>query len=1064
VKTSSTGPVVSNTEMSTLSTEKVREALAFVRKGFVSSYPSYALLISLNFLFAGLVFGQLQTGKGMLVFGDLGGQYLYGPPNPVLLMSLSVYSTVQQFSGYIIGPVQAQNFTYLASSLLPSVALLFFLNSLNRRTLLNAAISFCFLTPVNPVILDNLLGGGWEFDLWLFFTLLGMAILYRTSNGPNFRMGAVWSGILIGLGLSQVGIQWGDAVFALQLDVVLISPVLARFIWLNRRGLRALGTGLACGLSLVLLTNLYLIAAVYYYYSLASGNSAILGASKSTLLGNLQFTFSQFGFANALLNAPLVVNPLWNAVPASWWTILVVSAVVLGAFAATQQSYQHHWFALSYVTVYLCVALFFAGVSTGLSVAVYLSFKPLDFLDDPVYFLYLESTILAILLSLGCDSFAGWLGTEATMATGPSRSSGIARRAQTVGLALKVTLKGRLSKRRVGYVTCIAVVLLLAAGTTLQFGSALSSSLDASPATQGESPYAPSWLSEVHDWYIQSGQESSGSILVLPDSYIAYNQIWGFIPRDRVWIIPEGPILNPLENTSLFVSTMNLLADGEGGAFAYALAVSGVQQVVLLNTSTQITIIPPYMESPGVQVPESDLESTLSNASEFHLSYQNSHFIVYSDSLFSPPGAPISTVATFNAPSVSTPPASVTQLLKDPNFNTTQNYSGWARDPPQSVLLQSNQSVGLTVDPSIGLNYGFMSDDINLQPYLNWTSEAGSGLSSNSSEFQVTLVATSRYSVSSSINLYLQIYWYNTSNDPAEFSRFDTTTLGPLSPANVTISAAVVAPASATFARFIYYASPVDDSSNATAYVSQPSFDFVIRVAALAENASVDSLLSKLLVSEDLLNSSALEILPPISGGLSPSALSTFDEVYFGQSLLFQTAEQEYTLDLCTAMVPTCSRTGNVSFFVTGASSTGGWLSVEVGSDLVVNRTFTVGGAWFEGLTLLSGSSDVTLFRSSTVTVSIIGFVVSRSDNSEGSTTRIPLPIGELSIIEGPNSPGYLVTWIGVETYYQPTGAIALLVGYAPGSIVISVVGIQLGLVLHRAHQKRGRVTVARKV
>lgn len=555
----------------------------------------------------------------MLAFGDLSPDCNTCGTSIGLLFSISyVRGLVLLGLTSVSGPIGAQNGLFLGSFLLPSMGIVILGRALTKSRLHVGLAALAFGSLANPVIYDVMIGGGDEYNFWLFFTFVSFALILwaRRETDPGRRIAfLLCAGIAYSLSVSASGLfPFGFVMsFPLLLGFLLylVEPARKGAIGRSVRSLPAfVGTAAAVALPLV-------------YYDLAVKGFALAASSTADytqfLRGNIAFDSQAFG------PFPSLTSAAWSGsagyVGAPFWAFLVVFALTGGLAVLLTRSGPNRSITCAALGAYLIAAAVMVGFYFGDLTDFILQTKVLDQLTGSGFYLWMQELSLPILF-LASLEYLERIGRLATVRV--PLLPGLPRSIQAWrSRRLRSTTASALRASIPAVAVCL---ILLTASTTLPSTTA---------TFQRDQPAAavPSYYGKIGSWFNSGPTLEQGLVLVLPNTYQSLDWAESALPPERVWNLPIGV---PLPyNVSIPESVLDELAAGDSALAASDLAIAGVQFVLVGDTPT-VTLVPtqwPYALPSQVTISEPALSGEL-QPPFFSLSTTGSNFSIFKDLLY----------------------------------------------------------------------------------------------------------------------------------------------------------------------------------------------------------------------------------------------------------------------------------------------------------------------------------------------------------------------------------------------------------------------------------------------
>jgi hypothetical protein len=803
-----------------------------------SILPGIPILVDANIVIFLLLFRDLNWGAGMLAYGDLPGIYTYPPINPSLIGGLVFYPLAQTILSYSTGPFAAQNIVYLSSLFIPSFGFYWIGMQLRIRLPVALAAAVIFGTPIDPIFSQNFLNGSFQFGVLVLLITLALGFLIRALRNPDGSFNLVMAGILWGLAVTSSGNVGGTFEYtAAILATAMLSPY-ALFVVASRLTDSWKRIFKRCSQILVPLVcvTLPVWAAGWANYASLNTKSGQLNYISDFVAGNVLYTFAPYRLASALLNAPLSVSSagVWGVGDVLGWTALVLGILVVSILLSLRSRYRLKWIARIALLQYLLIVILMAGLSTGALLGLYRLLPVLGFIDNPTFLLYLAAISLGVMFMVSMDGAADSLLFHPQIG---SALSAIGSRARTRSSRVTIiALHPPTNRDRSLFrLCCLGIVAVAVLASTVSVSPNLAAQLSNSPWTFGESPYVPGYFAELHQWYESSGDSGRANILLLPDSYLAYTQVSSFVPLSRLWFIPYlGTYLNSSVNATQLISVMSLAAGGATTSFGEAMAIEGIRFVILETDVSAVTLVPSYLEYPGVSVARNLVWSTLNSTPNLKLSWSDSHFVVYnlttdwtaSDRV---PDLVVSlgnAAPANNSSALSYPTVIQHGLLTSPEPGTNgTNFSEWNHWPDYGVSREPNGSISMDVNGSSSIPYALFAGGIDVSAARNYSATPVSQNTVSFNASYLTAIQIVNISVLVPARVYFAVYvfWYNQTGNPSLYSEFSISHIANLSEGTHVVALPFNLTPGASFARLYLYAGSLSPEVNATVFLSNIS-------------------------------------------------------------------------------------------------------------------------------------------------------------------------------------------------------------------------------------------------
>jgi hypothetical protein len=953
----------------------------------------FLALICADLLIGAIVYASVNPGNNLLVYVDLGGLYGYSFPNVLWFGSVALYPSSQQLLFLGLGPVLAQNLWFLCSLLVPSIFLYLLFTEIDRKILKGLALSLIFGTILNPLYYIGLVGGGYEYGLWMGLTFASIWALVkaRRTNSPWYVVGAA---VLYGLSVTQS--VWTSA--ADSFAILLTGPlVLSLLIWsagprLSRGNVKTLRWATAfLGVTLAITLPVLL---------LRFGEIGSLSVAPSSFsVPNAEFTFRFYGWVGGLLSIP--PNPKvgnWTLLPIWPFTLIVVTAIVGSTVAVLSRPQSNGPPVAIFLGWYLTLALLISLVSEGPGLLLYqvALFTPLQ---NPIPLLWAQAVCLPFMLNATLSSVgstkSGWLSAFDRMfhrwfhsnASGPRQA-----RARDLLRRLGVRAKKFDEPDRAATIVALFLGLLLIAGMAGPIAS-VRSTMVSSPWLGGETPFVPGEMASLHTWYSTNYTSGSGQVAILPNSYHTYNAISAFIPLAVLWVIQASAnYFFSADNVTRYSSVMDLALDPNGTPFARTLAVSGVEYVLVLNGTGNVTLIPSYLGQ-SLEVERAVLIRDLNQTNGFVLAFSDSVASIFRDVYFQPTGMIASRVIAgygwdYQGPATWTAP------LKQ------QTFSNWTGYPNSSVLRNPNGTALLNVGNQTSPGVTLWSDIFAGSPFTG----LGTANISVDPEFVTdTLSINDTTSIGDGVGLQVLLYWYNTTSPPSFYGTMAVSTVADLNAGVQEVSKTVVIPVGTKLARMVFFAYPINIGGLGSAFLSFPTVTLSELPAELSDSAPVQyDLICALICPSQSASAAIILAYPTVT--TSVVASQTTEVAYAVPAVVLDaTGSNVVTLINGTSGLPlsawlrSFTPSGIVLFGYSNFSGSPTKISLFTNQG-VINSS--VGYGAFELSIALPSSwagKSVFLAVTGSVTLSFVGYHLLRAEPAPIAAV-FDLPIGELDL------------------------------------------------------------------
>lgn len=982
-------------------------------------YRAPLVLIAASIVLTVLAFRDLPLWSSYLTFGDLPGFYNYPPLNVTNLLTFYLYPLTEQSAGLLVGAGLAHNLMFVLSFFLPPIGIYTFLRQLIKRRMVAVGISIVTGSILNPVQLSILFGGGYEYGLWLFFSFVSLAAVFRGlrrigvlserddraararvsplgtsrpvySSLTDFAVG----GLLFGLSVTSSGSYNG---LAMALPLFVGIPLGSKL--LGVASFRRLAYPFATFVFAALGTMASWIAvAASSGIGIAASSSSALSYAREYAFSSISFTFQSTGPAYALL----------NGFPAEAWAAIVIAAVIggiLGLSPNAPDAIRIASFAsvLSFFVGALMIVFLWSGVATS----QYVDTPGLGSLDSPVFFRYMETISLPAMLLPFVDRASRLVGLPIRFRT--AEMSGESNVHATdechsapVALSLAFARPGRTAS------TFVVVCVLVACGVASS-ASLLADVPGEIQSQEGSIYYAPASFASIHTWYTQSNLTPGGYVLVLPDTLTAYNEVSAFVPS--IYILDPPLLASALYtgyNETLFYDMMVLLAGGQASAFGNISGVAGVNYILILNQSREIQLAPATGSQPALGVDLQQLEGNLSAAHSFLEVINGDGFIVYRNANFLQTYTRPESVTRFENPNYLVANNTSSLVVHNSSFSEPANYSKtWGSYLSTNVQFNTNGTFALDAYSN--------STVPNTLLWLNLPSGATEGVngspafneSLSEAMYHITISAT----VSPGLALSAWIYWYDT-HDPANFfSQVNVTTLKTNSVWGEPINESIEAPAGAVLGRLVFQDSLDSSVVSGSALIRSLSVYYQSVPERVAQDTLLQTSIYSALVTTGLMSSTSLFLPYPLNSGVAQtdvqSALSSL--VVAPLSEFYNGRTQSIVINLTFARSVSSILSNSSVLFVTAQLGPNSSINVTSGGEafqIAEPRTGEV--LLYHRVVGSSSAWPVEISTLGMVTVGVIGGYMGPTNDSSTLSATVSLPRGHLQVLV--HSGSYQVT------------------------------------------------------
>lgn len=853
------------------------------------------ILLVVDWTVASWVFSTINTGY--LVFGDLSGFYDFSPISQLWLSSLSLYAFTEQFLAIIFGQNLAHNGIFLASLFAPSVGIYLFLASLTKKVTQSALIAFVTGTPVNPVLGSVFIGGGWEYGPWVFLVFISLWLLVLAKNSTSRQSLVVLSSLALGLSATEslwfVGLSGGGLLLSFP---VVLSYFVATILAPTSTNWKRATLTLTFIIPL-LLTVGSIVEVAFWTAANVVPNGSHISTINGYVAASISYTFRPYSMFNSLFNgAPVGTQGGFIAVITPFWEFIITIALCGLCFGLLQGKRQMWKATAIFGGFYLLATGFLFGNHIGVLYWLYVDFRPIDYLDAPIFFCLLQLICLPYLLFTGFEflysvlqylpsgmplrihgrrytELFGSLDGENSL-TGPTvmlPSKGDARRVHAA--ILIPAMRIRKSQLHKPFILCIVLVLLL----TIQFNTrSLPVEAEAGLPLIGMSSLSvPSSYAEVHQWYAGLSTSDLGMILPVPDTFTTYRGLIGFIPANRLWQIPFlGSAVLPNVNVSIYSSVIDQIELGDVTGFSALAGESGVEYVLVLN-GTSGSSLAFAVNGGNSNETTSQVFKSLSNSGAFNMGVSNNGFTVFQNKYYHGYSHQYTRGIAFDSTLPSVNGSQSYMVASWRNFTTWTSYLG------SSVQQETNGSIEVTVNPRSPVPYVFewtnLPSIIAQGAHLECCNT--SAVTFNASTSETTYLISGHLKPDPGVEIDVSIYWYNTTSPPQFYSQFASTNLGAYNDLYPAFRANFTSPAGALLGRLIYHIWEPNGTAIGRGLIWPPLINAnVIPVkASQSTQVQLDFLNS---MTEDALISPNTFVLPyPFSNQLEPPVEQGFGYV-----------------------------------------------------------------------------------------------------------------------------------------------------------------------------------------
>ncbi len=559
------------------------------RSGKTELYASIwyftALLIADGFLSL-FLFITIPAAKGMLVYGDLPPFYFSNTTFIYALGQLHLYYLLDYVLSLVIGPSLAQNMVFLVSFSLPSIGLYSFLIVVYRRHLPALITALLLGTVINPLLLGMVIGGGYEYNMWLMFFFLFLRYYYiaiiKVDSYRIFSLAAIFFGLSIYSSLGYIGFLIGG-------PVALIF--IFGFTFFSGKNLKFVSKGFTVFVFVALIIfSSFFLQGLINYLGILNSPSRIM-AVNTYVIANVIYTFRNMGFLTSIL----------GGVHSIFWSSFVIVSFILTLFFifSSKKSMGKRLVEASLITYFMISIMIFL-ISNGTLLPLFRYVYLIDPLDNPVFFEFMQLIPLTIIVSYSFNKILMYLQG---LINGVSKENkGITNKINASETRIK-NIKGKNEhsiKVSQWFLVILACLILTLPVLSLQQGFSNFQKNFNSVTTNVNSGkiYAPTYFNALHQWYLNIPHNKSDLILLLPYSNTWLSLAEGYLPPQSIWNIPYlGNSYSNEYNVSLIYEVMKSASSGHMKDFSIELGLSGVSHILLLNTTQNYELTPTYINT-----------------------------------------------------------------------------------------------------------------------------------------------------------------------------------------------------------------------------------------------------------------------------------------------------------------------------------------------------------------------------------------------------------------------------------------------------------------------------------
>ena len=998
-------------------------------------------LLLIDAILAVALFRQLDLQGGLLAYGDLHGVYTYPPVNSTFVWQLNLYYWIQASIALVTGPFIAQNATYVGSLFLPSFGLVWIASWLRVRVSTAIVAAVAFGTPVDPILTQNFLNGSLELAPLLFLSLVSMGFILRARHTHELSLNLALAGVFWGIAIvTTTDVQF--QITATLMSGFLIAPLLLMVLleeaslgkwWVSLRGV------LGC-LAATLVVSLPVWANTAAQYLQVTGKSGQLSTVTAFAVGNAQYTFRQYGIANALLNAPVVITSsgVWTAAPDLPW-MLFVSLVLAGAvLVAVRQKAAHRPIIITQLCQYVVLVLAISGISSGTLLPVYSAVPALGFIDNPTYLIYLEAVLLACLFLTSVEQLASLLARRLRI----SRRQ-VAGSKGTQDYVALLVLPSRGSDRKRAYAVAMVTFVVLASLSCLVLAPNLAGSqLNDSVYTAGESPYAGPYFLSLHQWFVSTASSDSSDILFLPDSSNSISQVSAFIPTSSLWYIPyKANLLDPSINVSQFEMIMNYLASDELQSFQHALTLQGVHYVVIDLDYQSLTLVPTYLNSTGLSISTIQAEAALNGTAGLTETWSTSHFVIFSNLGVGVSDGAYPGLVSLHGNTAGNSLITRGAISSPLPGNGSAAFANWGHWPTSGVYWNGNNSVAMTVASTRSVPYSLMYDSMNLTQLRNISSTVSGNttVSFDPSTFSTNYTFQVRAEVPFGVELQVLLFLYNSSNDPPLYSQYAVETLATATNEMLNLTIPFSPDPQAAFARFYLYSflSPGSPITSSVVYVYSANVSQSVFPIALASD------------SESLIDETSALVQQGLVSDQSPwlfGPFAIYQSGYFGTGVFIipaavVDAAGSGKFELSQSDVSGGSQVPLSGIFAIAVKSAScSRVNLTQLPEGLVDSAMVCGGSETMTFKLSSSTTSLQISIQGSAELSYLGWV---STSAETPQQNLQIPLVLASMVVRPTGGGVMLTRVVATGPTGVLGTLATVSGYVP-LIAVGSVGVIL--------------------
>ena len=643
---------------------------------------------------------------------------------------------------------------------------------------------------------------------------------------------------------------------------------------------------------------------------------------------------------------------------------------------------------------YFIASIFIILVHYKLAIGVYYIFTPIDSLDAPSFFFLMQTLSLPILAIISINrliQFCRYYPDVKSIKTFGRRTEQETN-ARTVSV-VQIELKA-IPKRAVEVALTIGIIVLLMISTYSSFFT-LGDSLH---RDQGFAPYAPTYYSQIQNWYVANPDLPAASVLVLPYSYATYNRIEGFLPSAKLWLVRyNANAISEGYNVNKLASVMSLLYEGHLDSFAYALNLCGVKQVIVVDNAPVTALLPTYTGLADMSLKTSKLLMMLNSSISFKANPLSPELFTYE------------VLSNFNAKSNS--PGAIEfgslsssynqtyiNLVSNPSFT---DLTDWGSYLSTSVVALSNKSAEIQVRNGSNPHYTILWTNILIVPLISNVSKSGIDSTLPGGSFYVSHYAVFvNASVVGDIHLSISVYWYNSTQPTSFYGQIRTAAVADVGAGTYRVASNMSAPAGAVFARLVFEAYG-PNSTNGSAYISSPDFAYVVSPRSLNEDTSVQVKAYRSLSSSNHIPRNQLLLAWPFNNYPIMKTSIPLTYIMLDPTVAWD-PQQAPTFVVKPTALESLNRNFNIdSFLIGGYIANNGSVSIYNDSSKIAILSANISGSFLviANMSTVPSSVTINVVTNSSLSLSYLGFVlVSKLTDTKSPNGLLltQLPIGFL--------------------------------------------------------------------